>query len=120
MTLEEILDTLLDGIENTEHVEESAIASRDGLIICSKCQKKYYIETVVAMSAILYKSAETASSGIGKEIPDRVIVESKKGKIITTGAGEKAILIVITKPDVCLVSVLNEIEKASEKIKKVL
>lgn len=72
------------------------------------------------MSAILYKAAETASSEIGKEIPDRVIVESVKGKIITAGAGEKAILIVITKRDVCLESVLNEMEKVSEKIKEVL
>ena len=120
MTVREILETLLDGIENTEYVEESAIASREGLIICSNCQKKIHAETVVAMSAILHKAAETALSEIGKEIPDRVIVESEKGKIITTGAGKKAILIVITKPDVCLESVLNEMEKASEKVKEVL
>ena len=63
---------------------------------------------------------ETALSVIGKEIPDRVIVESVKGKIITGGAGEKAILIVITKPDVCIESVLNDMEKTSEKIKGVL
>lgn len=119
MKVRDILETLLDGIENTENVEESAIASREGLILCSKCQKENY-ETVVAMSAVLYNAAETASLEIGKEIPDRVIVESVKGKIITTGAGDKAILIVITKPDIYLVSVLNQMDKTSEKINEVL
>jgi predicted regulator of Ras-like GTPase activity (Roadblock/LC7/MglB family) len=120
MTVREFLETLLDRIETTKYVEGSAIGSRDGLIICSKCQKEYHAETVVAMSAFLHNAAETALSGIGKKIPERVIIESVKGKIITMGAGEKAILIVITKPDVYLESVLNEMEIASEKIKKVL
>jgi len=120
MTLRERLETLLDGIKNIESVEESAIASRDGLIICSKCKKEYSAEIVIAMLAVLHKSAGTALAGIGKEIPDRVIVESNKGRIITAGAGEKALLIVIIKPNVSLLSVLNEMEKTSEKIKEIL
>jgi len=44
MTVSETLETLLDGIENTESVEESAIASRDGLIICLKSQKERIAE----------------------------------------------------------------------------
>jgi len=65
-------------------------------------------------------AAETAVSELKKGIPDRVIVESKQGKIITTGAGPKALLVVMTPPEAGLGLILVEVEKAADKVKGLL
>jgi len=99
---------------------ESAIASRDGLLICTTLSDQNQAETFVAMSSTMIGSAETASSELGKGIPEIIIVESKTGRIIGTGAGPKALLLVMTGPDANLGLVLSEMKKASEKIRQIL
>jgi len=74
----------------------------------------------VAMSATMMGAAETVSTELEMGIPDKMIIESKNGKIIGTGAGPKALLFVMTSPDASLGLVLIEMKKASEKIKQVL
>ena len=120
MTTIEMLEKILKDINNIGGVEASAIASRDGLLICSTISKKQHAETFVAMSATMMGAAETATTELGKGIPDRIIVESKNGRIIGTGAGQKALLLVMTEPDTGLGLVLIEMTKASEKVKQVL
>jgi len=120
MTTTEMLEKILHDINNAGGVEASAIASRDGLLICSTIPKKQHAETFVAMSATMIGAAETATTELGKGIPDRIIVESKHGRIIGTGAGSKALLLVMTRPDAGLGLVLIEMAKASERIKQVL
>jgi len=65
-------------------------------------------------------AAETATTELGKGIPDRIIVESQNGKIIGTGAGPKALLLVMTKKNAGLGLVLIEMSKAAEHIKQIL
>src|SRR3972149_6137696 len=117
MTTIEMLGKVLENINHIGGVEESAIASRDGLLIYSTIRKKQHAETFVAMSATMVGAAETATIELGKGIPDRIIVESKHGRILGTGAGSKALLLVMTKPDAGLGLVLIEMAKASEQIK---
>jgi len=120
MTTIEMLEKILKEIDNIGGVETSAIASRDGLLICSTITRKQQVETFVAMSATMIGAAETATMELGKGIPDRIIVESKRGRIIGTGAGPKGLLLVMTKPDASLGLVLIEMTKASEQIKEIL
>ena len=120
MTTTEMLEKILNDINNIGGVEASAVASRDGLLICSTIPKKQHAETLVAMSATMIGAAEAATMELGKGIPDRIIVESKHGRIIGTGAGSKALLLVMTKPDAGLGLVLIEMAKASEQIKHIL
>lgn len=120
MTTTEMLEKILSSINNMGGVEASAIASRDGLLICSTIPKKQHAETFVAMMATMIGAAETATIELGKGIPERIIVESKSGRIIGTGAGGKAVLLVMTKPDAGLGLVLIEMSKAAEQIKQVL
>jgi predicted regulator of Ras-like GTPase activity (Roadblock/LC7/MglB family) len=120
MTTIEQLETVLKEINNIGGVEASAVASRDGLLICSTLSNKQPAETFVAMSATMMGAAETATTELGKGIPERIIVESKTGRIIGTGAGAKALLLVMTKPDAGLGLVLIEMTKASKKIKNIL
>jgi len=120
MTTIEMLEKILKDINNIGGVETSAVASRDGLLICSTIPRKQHAETFVAMSATMIGAAETATTELGKGIPDRIIVESRTGRIIGTGAGPKALLLVMTKPDASLGLVLIEMTKASEQIKNIL
>lgn len=120
MTTIEMLEIVLKDINNIGGVETSAVASRDGLLICSTISRKQQVETFVAMSATMIGAAETATTELGKGIPDRIIVESKTGRIIGTGAGPKALLLVMTKPDASLGLVLIEMAKASQRIKEIL
>jgi len=120
MTTIEMLEKVLKDINMIGGVETSAVASRDGLLICSTILKKQNAETFVAMSATMIGAAETATTEIGKGIPERIIVESKTGKIIGTGAGPKALFLVMTKPDANLGLILIEMTKASDQIKAIL
>ncbi|HEY9246177.1 MAG TPA: roadblock/LC7 domain-containing protein [Candidatus Methanoperedens sp.] len=120
MTTTEMLEKILNDLRNIGGIEASAIASRDGLIICSNVPQKKHAETFCAMSATMLGAAETAASQLGKGIPCRLIVESNKAKIIATGAGQKALLIVMTKHDASLGLILMEVDKASQKVSKIL
>lgn len=120
MTTTELLEKVLCDLNKVGGVETSAIASRDGLLICSTISRKQHAETFVAMSATMIGAAETATTELGKGIPERIIVESKTGRIIGTGAGPRALLLVMTKPDASLGLVLIEMEKASKQTKEIL
>ncbi len=115
-----MLDKILNDLKNIVGVEASAIASRDGLLICSNLSQQHSAQTFAAMSATMLGAGETATSELGKGIPDRIIVESKHGILIATGAGSKALLAVMTRPNACLDLILIEVVKASEKVKQTL
>ena len=120
LTTIQILEKIFNDLRNIGGVEASAIASRDGLLICSNMPQKQNAETFAAMAATMLGAAEIATIELGKGIPDRIIVESKHGRIIATGAGPKALLLVTTEPNASLGLILVEVVKASERVKQVL
>ncbi len=119
-SLREQLEKILKDLKAVGDIEASAIVSRDGLLIAADISQNINAEAFAAMTATMLGAAETATSELGKGIPDRVIVEGKEGKIIATGAGPKALLVVMTNPRANLGLVLLEMSKASERIKELL
>jgi len=119
-SLREQLEKILKDLKAAGDIEASAIVSRDGLLIAADISQNVNAEAFAAMTATMLGAAETATSELGKGIPDRVIVEGKEGKIIATGAGPKALLVVMTTPRANLGLVLLEMSKASEKVKELL
>ena len=116
-----MLNKILDDTKKVGGVESAVIVSRDGLLIASNfLSSDARAETFAAMSATMLGAAETATTELGKGVPDRVIVESEHGKLIATGAGPKALLVVLTNPDAGLGLILVELEKSAGKIKKIL
>jgi len=77
-------------------------------------------ETFAAMASTMLGSAEAATTVLGKGIPDRIIVESKHGRIIATGAGLRTLLLVVTEQNAALGLILIKIARASERVKQVL
>ena len=116
----EMLEKILSDLKRIGGIEASAVASRDGLLIYSNVSRKIHAETFAAMAATMLGAAETATTELGKGIPDRIIVESDLGKVIAIGAGAKALLLVMTEPEAKLGLILIEVARASEKIKEVL
>ena len=120
VSLREQLEKILKDLKAAGDIEASAIVSRDGLLIAADISQNVNAEAFAAMTATMLGAAETATSELGKGIPDRVIVEGKEGKIIATGAGPKALLVVMTTSRANLGLVLLEMSKASEKVKELL
>jgi len=115
-----ILEKILNDLSGIEGIEENAIVSRDGLLMASTTIEGPSAETFAAMSASMLGAAETAIAELGKGIPSRVIIESKQCKLVVTGAGPKALVIVMAKPTIGLGLILLELENAVEKLKKIL
>ncbi len=120
LTTKQMLEKVLNDLKKAGDIDGSAIITRDGLLIASDVDSSIHAETFAAMSATMLGAAETATSELKKGAPDRVIVESKDGKIIAGGAGEKALLVVMTSTEAGLGLILVEMNKAAEKIEKVL
>ena len=116
----EMMEQILKEINKTGGIDASAIASKDGLLICSSLSEQQKAETLVAMSATMIGAAEAAAYELGKSIPDNIVVESKNGILIVIGAGPKAFLLVMARADASLGLVLVQLKKASEKIIQVL
>ena len=114
------VDKILGDLKNVGGVEACATASRDGLLIHAVMPKKQFGESFAAMSATMLGAAETATTELGKGVPNRVIVESEHGRLIAVGAGPKALLIVLVDSDTGLGLILLEIEKAAKKLKEIL
>ncbi|MBI4362220.1 MAG: roadblock/LC7 domain-containing protein [Euryarchaeota archaeon] len=119
-TTREMLEKILNDLKNVGDIEASAVVSRDGLLMASNITGSIRAETFAAMSATMLGAAETATSELKKGIPDRVVVESKEGKVIAAGAGPKALLVAMARPEAGLGLALVEMEKAAEKIKQIL
>ena len=116
----DMIDKLLADLKNVGGVMACAAASRDGLLIRSLMQNEKYIESLAAMSATMLGAAETATTHIEMGIPTRIIVESDNGKLIVTGAGPKALLILIANKNIGLGLILLELDKSAQKLKEIL
>lgn len=116
----EIVDKILADLKKVRGFEACAVASRDGLLIRAILQEGQSSESFAAMSATMFGAAETAATVLGKGIPNRVIVESDRGRLIVVGAGHKALLIVLVSLDTGLGLILLELETAAIKLKELL
>lgn len=119
-TTKELLEKILRDLKTTGDVEASAVVSRDGLLMASDIPREIHGETFAAMSATMLGAAETAINELKRGVVNRVIVESKQAKIIASGAGEKALLVIMTRPEAGLGLILIEMEKACGKIGNVV
>ena len=120
-TKAEMLGKALRDLNRAGDIEASVVISRDGLLMMSDfVQRSYGAETFAAMSATMLGAAKTTTPELKKGIPDRVIVETRGGKLITLCAGPKALLVVMTSPEVGLGLILVEMEKTADKIRGLL
>ena len=116
----EELTKILQNLRKIGQVVGSSIISTDGLLIASDLGGGIEADTFAAMSAAMLGAAETAASELKQGSIRQVIVEAEEGKIIAISAGEKAILVILAKPELKLGLALLELGKASNKISESL
>ncbi|VVB93355.1 Roadblock/LC7 domain protein [uncultured archaeon] len=116
----DMVDKILADLKKVGGVEACAAATRDGLLIRALMQQEQFAESFAAMSATMLGAAETATSELGKGIPNRVIVESDHGRLIAVGAGPKALLMVLVNSNTGLGLILLELEKSAAKLKEIM
>ncbi|MEA3282912.1 MAG: roadblock/LC7 domain-containing protein [Euryarchaeota archaeon] len=114
MNTMDALDKTLSDLHNKTAIEVSAIVSRNGVLITANAPTD--AKTFAAMAATMLGAAEITSEGLDRGVLDRMIVESRHGRLIVMGAGKKMLLAVMTKPDANLGMVLAELGKTIEGI----
>ena len=119
-TKKEQLTEILQNLRKIGDILGSSVISRDGLTIASDLAKDIDEETFAAMSAAMQGAAETAVQELKQGNLNQIIIDAQKGKIITISAGEKAILVILSKPSINLGLVLLELGRASGKIANIL
>jgi len=120
MPVRTLIEEVLSDLKRVGGVNASAVVTRDGLLIASDVMIGMDAETFAAMTATMTGAAETAMNEVKAGAPDRVIVEGESAKIISIGAGPKALLVVLTAPDAPLGLALLKIGDATRKISKLL
>ncbi len=116
----DIVDKILTDLRTVDGVEACTAASRDGLLVRAIMQNEQYAESLAAMSAIMLGAAEIAAVELGSGIPNRIIVESERGRLIAVGAGPKALLTILANSDLGLGLILLELGKSAKKLKELL
>jgi predicted regulator of Ras-like GTPase activity (Roadblock/LC7/MglB family) len=119
-TTKEMFEKVLDDLRATGDIEASAIVSRDGLLMVSNISTDVQADTFAAMAATMLSAADTAVAELGKGNSERVIAESKEIKIITSGAGENVLLVLMARPTSALGLILVEMDKAVKKISRIM
>jgi len=114
------IERLLSDLKKVGGIETCAAVSRDGLLIRGLIADEQSAESFAAMSATMLGAAETATTELGKGVPQRVIVETERGRLIAVGAGPKALLVALVDAETGLGLILIELERSAQKLKELL
>ena len=115
------LQPILRELNNvSDHIEASAIMSRDGLSVASVLGKGVDPDRLGAMCAALLGLADTTARELDRGELLQVLIHGSLGFMLITHVGEKAVLAVATKPGTNLGMVFLETKKAAKKILEVL
>ncbi len=97
-----------------------AIARRDGLLIAHDLPKEVDPRKAAAMTAAIVGTSEMAAHELGQGRFLQAIVDSEFGKMLSTGAGEEAILVTMVRNEANMGLLLLSVEKAVQSIAEIL
>ena len=93
------LQPILNELNNiSDHIEASAIMSRDGLSVASLLGDDVDPDRLGAMCAALLGLADTTARELNRGELHQVLIHGSLGFMLITHVGEKAVLAVATKP----------------------
>ncbi|MHA1237968.1 MAG: roadblock/LC7 domain-containing protein [Candidatus Odinarchaeia archaeon] len=118
--IEEIENILREIELTTRHIEACAVISTQGLPISSAMPANVNDEILSAMAAAILSIGERAAIELSRGKLNRILVEGEKGYLILKGAGENAILAVLTTKSANLGMVFLIMERAADRIMKLL
>ncbi len=120
-TITNMLEKILSDLQSVGGIELSAIVSKQGLLMVSKqTTTGLNSEAFAALTATLYMSAESTTMRLSSQKPRSIIVETEDKHLITYTAGPDALIVVLVGNEGYIGLILNELKKATEKVKKLI
>jgi predicted regulator of Ras-like GTPase activity (Roadblock/LC7/MglB family) len=118
MSAVEDLKSILSNLRTSQNVEICAVVSRNGIPLAYELPDGVHIDAFSTLSATILGASEVIYSGLGKNAPDRVMIESNGPNYIAVGVGPKALLVAMSStksPEFA-----TSVNAAADKIKEVL
>lgn len=119
----DVWQKMQDTIEELSHVSDikaAAVVRRDGLVITHTLPDGVDPKIVAAMTAAIVGTSEMATLQLAQGRFARAIIESDEGMLLSTGAGEEALLVTLVYQDANLGLVLMAMEKAAKRVEAIL
>ena len=120
MRTEMFQQILNDLNSSSSDIEASALISTDGLMIASALPTGIDEDRVGAMSAALLSLGDRAGKELARGDIDRIMIQGEKGYVITTSAGDEAVLTVMAKPNAKLGLIFLDIKRAAVALSKLI
>ncbi len=107
-------------LRQLKEISAVAIIRRDGLVIAHDLPSSSDPRRVAAMSAAIVGTGELAAEELGQGRFLRSVIGSDAGKILSTGAGEDAILMTLVKENCNVGLLLMALDKAAGQLSRIL
>lgn len=114
------LNSELEKLSQEHGIDISAIVSRSGVPIAWHLPDDSAMETFATLSATIIGASEVVYSGLGKEPPNRVTIESEQGNTFVASGLDKKTLMVAMSDSVKHEDLTKALLEAEKRIKEVL
>jgi len=114
------MEETLEELSRISDIKAAAVVRRDGLVITHTLPDNVDPKIVAAMTAAIVGTSEMATVQLGQGTFIRATIESEQGKLLSTGAGEEALLVALVYEDANLGLVLMAMEKAAKRVDELL
>jgi len=114
------LEEVIRGLTSLSDIRAAAVVRRDGLIITHSLPEGVDPRTTAAMTAAIVGTSEMATVQLGQGRFEQALIESEGGKLVSTGAGDQALVIALAYRDANLGLVLMALQRASRKVDEIL
>jgi predicted regulator of Ras-like GTPase activity (Roadblock/LC7/MglB family) len=114
--LRPILGEVIEELTKLKDISAAAVVRRDGLVIIHDLPSESDAGKMAAMSAAIIGAGEMAAEELKQGRFLRSIIKSEDGKILSTGAGREAILVVLVKEGCNLGLILMALERVARKV----
>lgn len=114
------LKAALDDLSSHPGVQGAVLVSRDGFCMMNRFDALPGADTFSAMSATLVGAAEAALAEVGDGAPTRIVVETKKGRMVAVGVSADMLLVAVTDGSLKLDGLVERVQRAAEDVGRLL
>ncbi len=113
------LEGIMKEIRSLDGVSDAVLVSRSGAFIAGSIPEGVFQDTFVAMFAILFGAAETATSELKDKI-DTVVLNLESSRIVVVNDGPKALYVLRIQRDADLSRIKAHLSEFSKRVEEVL
>jgi len=119
-TLSDMLQQVLEEIEADLPMNDVALISSDGLLMAGSIKNSSRMDLFSAMIALIMRTSKKVSGELNTGKLDKIYLKLQDGAIIASEVSSNSIIAVRTTEGENIGLIFNRIDKAKEKIKKIL